>query len=194
MRVLRVGGLKKAGKQLLVSYRIVFVSIILVFVLAGLIRISKNERNAKIAFLGYVLAVLLITLFFRRFDRDISVQFNPFQKYLYLTKAFASDVRESGFSGVIRFLKYKETTITEILLNILLFMPLGYLVPVIHERFDRLWRIVLLGILFSLSIEMTQYATHLGCFDASDLMHNTIGSGFGYLLYRKWIFIKKPGE
>lgn len=157
--------------------------------MAVLMRIIKDRyrTGAIIAFLCYVSSVLFITILFRRFEQVVSVQVNPFRKYIYLAKSIIVDVRDLGYLGVIRFFIYKETTITEVLLNVLLFIPLGYLVPMLHERFDHLWRILLIGILLSLLIETIQYATHRGYFDSSDILHNTIGTGVGYLIYKKWI-------
>ncbi len=45
-------------------------------------------------------------------------------------------------------------------------------------------KVILLGLGSSLAIETTQLITHLGWFDTSDLMHNTLGTVLGYGLYK----------
>jgi hypothetical protein len=50
-------------------------------------------------------------------------------------------------------------------LNILLFVPFGYLLPTLWKRADRWWKVVLCGFVLSLGIELVQLVTHLGMFD-----------------------------
>lgn len=70
-----------------------------------------------------------------------------------------------------------------ILLNILLFVPFGYLLPVLWKKADRWWKTMLLGFALSLTVELLQLVTRLGMFDVDDLINNTIGAGVGYLLF-----------
>ena len=65
-------------------------------------------------------------------------------------------------------------------LNILLFVPFGYLLPLLWKRADRWWKVVLCGFLLSLLIELTQLVTHLGMFDLDDLMNNSLGAFLGW--------------
>lgn len=64
----------------------------------------------------------------------------------------------------------------DIALNILLFIPLGFLVG------NKGWKTVLFGFLLSASIELTQYVFLLGYCEADDVLNNTIGCGIGILL------------
>ena len=70
-----------------------------------------------------------------------------------------------------------------IVLNILLFVPFGYLLPVLWKKAGRWWRTVLLGFVVSFVVELLQLITRLGMFDVDDVINNTIGAGVGYLLY-----------
>ncbi len=67
-------------------------------------------------------------------------------------------------------------------LNVVLFMPLGFLLPLLDERFERLGRAVLVGFLLSLSVELVQM---FGCgsTDINDLVTNTLGTCLGYGLF-----------
>ena len=67
-----------------------------------------------------------------------------------------------------------------IILNILLFVPFGYLVP---SLFPRLRHVVLLAFCVSLIIEVLQLVTRLGYADVDDLINNTIGAAIGTLIY-----------
>lgn len=72
-----------------------------------------------------------------------------------------------------------------IILNILLFVPVGYLVPLVLPWANCWWKVMLFGVALSLSIEMVQLITRLGYADVDDLMNNTIGTLVGYALYKK---------
>jgi len=70
------------------------------------------------------------------------------------------------------------------LLNVLMFLPLGVLLPLLWQRFYRLKETAGFGFLLSLLIELSQ----LFCFritDLNDLMTNTLGAMLGWLLWKK---------
>ena len=68
------------------------------------------------------------------------------------------------------------------LLNILLFFPLGFLLPLLSQSYHRLGRTAVAGFLFSLSIECCQLL-NLRCSDVDDLLMNTLGALCGYGLW-----------
>jgi len=77
-----------------------------------------------------------------------------------------------------------------IILNICMFMPLGFLLPLGFKCFKSFWITSLIGFLLTIIIEGIQLYYHLGMFELDDLMNNTIGTmiGFGfYALYTKFI-------
>lgn len=93
--------------------------------------------------------------------------------------------RESGdprsrlelFWSYRRFFQNSATR-TEILNNILLFVPFGALMRSLSRNRRRLWIIPLL----SVGIELTQYVTGLGLCELDDILNNTLGGLAGYLL------------
>ena len=159
-----------------------YVVIIVAIVIAGfavIVGATDNRRSVGLLFASYIISVLIITLLVRTYDIEVRTLLNPLTKYVYLGKSFAND-------GWKCFSK-NEGIVTEILLNILLFVPLGFLVPVLQEPFQRWWKMLLLGFGFSLFIECAQLVLHMGCFDTADLIHNTIGAGVGYVIRVKRI-------
>src|SRR5690625_2135850 len=82
--------------------------------------------------------------------------------------------------------------------NIMLFIPLGFLLPLLNKRLDKVLWIGLIGLLGSITIETIQTLFTLsrrGTVD--DLVFNTLGSIIGYLLFccvkivkRKIIYLK----
>lgn len=69
------------------------------------------------------------------------------------------------------------------LLNVLLFVPLGFFLPVLWKWFRSFWRTALFGFGFSLSIELLQLMTPRAT-DINDLMTNTLGTIMGWCLGR----------
>lgn len=67
-------------------------------------------------------------------------------------------------------------------LNVILFVPLGFFLPLLYRRYNRIGSVALTGFLFSLSIELVQMFGR-GATDINDLITNTAGACLGYVLY-----------
>lgn len=68
-------------------------------------------------------------------------------------------------------------------LNVLLFMPLGFFLPVLWKTFRSFWRTTLFGLCTSLLIEVLQLFTFRAT-DVNDLMTNTLGTVLGWGIAR----------
>lgn len=68
-------------------------------------------------------------------------------------------------------------------LNLLLGMPLGFLLPLLWERLNRPGAILVSGLAFSLLIELSQLC-NLRATDVDDLIMNTLGTVLGWLAFR----------
>lgn len=64
--------------------------------------------------------------------------------------------------------------------NILLFIPLGFLLPLADKQLANCLFTTLAGAGLSLFIEITQYVTRTGLCELDDLFHNTLGTFTGY--------------
>lgn len=65
-------------------------------------------------------------------------------------------------------------------LNVLLFVPLGVILPLLWDRFKTPRNTVLFGFVTSLTIELLQMLTYRAT-DVNDLITNTIGAYLGFL-------------
>ncbi|MCU5333881.1 VanZ family protein [Bacillus cereus] len=72
---------------------------------------------------------------------------------------------------------------TTYLLNIVLFMPLGFLLPTIWPQFRKMKNTVCAGFFSSLAIELNQLLNNR-ITDIDDVFTNTLGAIIGYLLYK----------
>jgi glycopeptide antibiotics resistance protein len=69
--------------------------------------------------------------------------------------------------------------------NVVLFLPLGFLLPMLAPRLGRFWPTVGAGFALSAAIELSQVAfPGVRRADVNDVLMNTLGAALGYLLYR----------
>jgi glycopeptide antibiotics resistance protein len=69
--------------------------------------------------------------------------------------------------------------------NVALFLPLGFLLPMLAPRLGRFWPTVGTGFALSAAIELSQVAfPGVRRADVNDVLMNSLGAALGYLLYR----------
>jgi glycopeptide antibiotics resistance protein len=69
--------------------------------------------------------------------------------------------------------------------NILLFMPVGLLLPLLWPWLHRPWRVIGLGAVISVGIELAQVVMPgIHRADVNDVLLNTLGAGLGWLTLR----------
>lgn len=92
----------------------------------------------------------------------------------------------AGQSGAIR----------QFLGNIILFIPAGFLPPMIFPSMRRWYGAIVPGFLWSLFIELSQLILHLAnmgnrSFDTDDLILNTLGALIGFILFKSFFAKRK---
>jgi len=68
--------------------------------------------------------------------------------------------------------------------KIALFLPFGFLVPIIAGRRVKVFKLFIMGLLLCFSIEAMQLLTRTGMLDVDDLMLNMIGIILGFSLFK----------
>ena len=91
------------------------------------------------------------------------------------TMSFSPKISLIPFLGMI-------TGPIDTILNLVLFVPLGFFLPLLYKKYHHIKNVVLTGFLFSLSIEIIQMFGW-GATDINDLIINTVGACLGYLIY-----------
>ena len=99
------------------------------------------------------------------------------------------------FEEIRRFIVYREYVspgafVLNLLGNIFVFSPFGFLLPLYRLEKTGPVRVMLYSFLFSLGIELLQLVTRVGVFDVDDLILNTLGGLIGFLVYKVvfWIY------
>lgn len=79
-----------------------------------------------------------------------------------------------------------------LLINILLFVPMGFLLPLGIRKLRAGWKTCLTGFCISLAIELVQLFACIGVFECDDLLNNTLGTLIGYGVFAVfWKFLNK---
>lgn len=80
---------------------------------------------------------------------------------------------------------YGVEMVKEILLNCMMLMPLGLLLPAVFPAAGKYESLtVFIGFLTSLSVELLQLVLKCGLFEYDDIIHNTAGVAVGYFIYK----------
>lgn len=119
-------------------------------------------RNMSWSFLiGYLFLVFCTTIVFRETSDHTKICFQPLWSYRALY----------------------DSVIAEIILNVILFTPLGFLLGIAMKTPN--WvKIVIVGGGISMIIELAQLLTRRGICNIDDVIHNTIGCCIGYTVLR----------
>ena len=67
-----------------------------------------------------------------------------------------------------------------IILNILMFVPIGFLLPLLFKKCQCFYITYLAGFFLTLFIEILQLITKRGIFELDDILNNTLGCAIGY--------------
>lgn len=89
--------------------------------------------------------------------------------------------------NAIRYLNYWQPFLINFIGNIVMFIPIGFLLPLIWKKFKNGFVTVGMGFLISLSIEILQLP-QMRSSDVDDLWLNTLGTLLGYFVF---LFIPK---
>ncbi len=76
----------------------------------------------------------------------------------------------------------------ECVMNMIMFIPLGMIIPLLWRNAQKLYITIMNGLCFSLFIELSQLFSYRAS-DINDILTNTIGTILGYMIYR--IFLSK---
>lgn len=139
----------------------------------------KRERLAlffRLIFAVYALGYLYFTFLSRTVGSGAFLELRPFHVY---TRLFIDPVAKwdchKGFGT--NFI-LTTSPIVRIILNIFLYYPLGYLLPIIFPKLNPKC-VILIGCLCSISTEVTQYILKMGWCETDDVIHNTLGTAIG---------------
>lgn len=84
----------------------------------------------------------------------------------------------------------QDINVTGYLLNIILFIPLGLLAPLIWTKMNKLHNVIGAGFFFTVLIEASQLLNHRAT-DIDDILLNLLGAAVGFALFKGWDRVTK---
>ncbi|PLT54275.1 VanZ family protein [Mediterraneibacter gnavus] len=82
----------------------------------------------------------------------------------------------------INLIPFRDGISLSMILNVVMFMPLGFLLPLLWKEYQSLVRTAIIGFCFSCGIEFCQLFNRRVS-DVDDLLMNTLGAIFGWLIW-----------
>ncbi len=135
------------------------------------------KQLSWLALAGIIFIILFATILLNVIAGGLT--FNPPYHRLNLVPFnWLFDTWEMGFRAMI----------TQVISNVIMFVPLGFLLPIVFKTFRSLLKTTRSAFCFSFLIEVFQYFIGRSC-DIDDLILNTLGAVIGYgifLLFSKW--------
>lgn len=74
--------------------------------------------------------------------------------------------------------------------NVIGFAPLGFILPLLSNRFQKFFIVTLAAFCLSLTFELLQLVLEVGSFDVDDLILNTLGAILGFILIKFILLIR----
>jgi len=127
----------------------------------------SERKDIATALLGVTVALILwITILSRETLIGTQISYRPFHALISFLKDIQRGKVSANFLG-----------------NIILFIPIGILFPVV-TGWNKMWKTVMAGVGLSLFIEIIQFITSRGCFDPDDVLLNCLGTAISFGIYR----------
>ena len=114
--------------------------------------------------------IFVMTLFRRSGGVDFDFRAKPFESY-YI--AFA----EGGIEVLL-----------QIIINIAMFIPIGFLLPCCFKLYEKYRYVLITAVIASVSIELLQLIFGIGLFETDDVINNVFGAVIGLGIY---VVVKK---
>ncbi|MDD4151929.1 MAG: VanZ family protein [Candidatus Gracilibacteria bacterium] len=171
----------------MLDYEFLYIISIPIYIVFLIILILKKINLNKILlnsfFYFYIVSLLAITIFPIPIKglKEIGIYGGQNNNFI----PFASIIEIGTNENLSNYIKIKQ-----ILGNIVLFIPMGFFVPFIWKKYIFIKKSIFVGLISSLSIEITQYIISLilgfnyKSADIDDILLNTIGFIFGIILFR----------
>jgi glycopeptide antibiotics resistance protein len=145
--------------------------------------------------------LLFFSLFFIYLYKVLDYTLFQFQSLLIL-KHFMPNLmlrgQEAGKTiNLIPLMTLTAQDLSTSLLNILLFVPFGFLFPIVSKF--RMKKTIIIGVLFSITIELLQLVTGIlekvtfRIADVNDVIFNTLGAVIGYTLFIGFVRVARKG-
>lgn len=143
----------------------------------------KKDIIWKILFWSYLLILFIVVVI--KFDGSFSAIFDRIATNKASSINGFYNPNYIPFRTIRHQLKHFSDwwAMLNIIGNTIAFIPFGFLLPFAYKNLKVFWKVLLIGVLSTTSIEVFQLLTFVGYFDIDDMILNTIGVILGYIIY-----------
>lgn len=162
--------------------------LIISVIIWAIYRVIVCKKNLKVnifreifinLFFIYFLIVIYLT-FFKNGILHLDLQMRTYANLIPIVETIK--MFQDNFMGV-------GNAFYNVIGNVLLFVPLGFGIPLFFKNHNKLSKVMFYGFLASLSIEILQYLTCTNFTDIDDIIFNTLGAVLGFIIFNICIFI-----
>ncbi len=184
--------------DLLIILLVLTMVVVLPLILCIFTRRNSVRAVSLTVFIMYIFGNLFFTLLNRETLSESAIVLQPgsdLQRAFYMDMGiigFIEEILNTNFSTALASVHVQSNVMArEVLLNILLYFPMGYLLPFVFKGLrNHVFLITLIGFLASCATEFAQLIFHLGVFQVDDIILNTlgtlIGAALGCLFVKIW--------
>jgi glycopeptide antibiotics resistance protein len=151
------------------------ISIFLITILNVFLKKNSKNLKKKIGWQHYFFGYLFILYLMISLEE---VGFPTLIEWQRLSR-----LKEPIFNPIINLIPLNDGLEISTILNIILFMPFGFLLPTLWTKYRRLLPTLCSGILFSIIIEIAQLFIPFRASDITDLIMNTLGTICGWIIF-----------
>lgn len=167
--------------------------------ISAIFRMASGQLVLGIILTTLAIAIFLVGYFFiykrmlkgtKKLKVSKVAQWGILLIYIIVVLGATLGIRSAGYEGSTSlqlFISYKEAWNSfskvewrNIILNILMFVPLGVLLPIMFKKCQKFWITYLIGFLATIILEVIQLITKRGIFEIDDIFNNTLGCLIGY--------------
>lgn len=101
--------------------------------------------------------------------------------FIHRTPVMYENINLHIFSSYIKvWNRFSLLELRNIIFNILMFIPLGFVMPLLFKKCEKFYITYFLGLCMTISIEVLQLISKRGIFEIDDIINNTLGCMIGY--------------
>lgn len=146
---------------------------------------TKQEKIYSVVFILYLL--LLIRMIVFKYPMSHLQQIvDTWQKDVVLEGLHTANF--VPFKTIKMYIRYYDMpgirSFSNLFGNILVFVPVGFLLPLVHKASQKVWIMLLNALLLIVGIEVFQLFSNFGAFDVDDIILNFLGVLIGGCIYR----------
>lgn len=154
----------------------ILTSFILIFVLNLFLKKTSTDFKKKIHWQHYFFGYLFILYLILSLTEVVG--FPSLSEWQRL-----SGLNQPIFNAEINLVPFKDGLEISAILNIIFFMPFGFLLPTLWRKFRSFLPTLWYGLIFSLIIELSQLFVPYRATDINDLIMNTLGAVLGWIVF-----------